>query len=322
MRKTAWIALIVIVALVAMAGCTPKPPEEITVKVVVPDGITALGMAKMLKEKPEIASYVTVEYEIARTTDVLSSKIINQEADIAVVPSTLAAVAYNRDLPYRLAGTMGWGSFYILTTQNISTWADLKGKTIANTGRGQTPDIVLQYLLEANGVDPETDLELTYVNAATELAPAFIAGSINLAMMPEPMLTTVMGRVQTAKIILDVNEEWKKVTDSELGYPQSSLIIKKDLLDNHKAFADEFMTLFAAAIEWAKTNPVELASYASELEIAVPAPAIAQAMSRANQGFLKAKDTKAEYNAFFDALFGFDPAVLGGKLPDEGIFAQ
>ena len=323
MRKRWFVAVLLVLTLLAMSGCgTSEPPEEITLKVFIPDGITALGAAKMIKENPELASHVTVEYEITKTPDILASKIMGEEADIAVVPSTLAAVAYNRDLPYALAGTMGWGSFYLVTTEDIDGWEDLAGKEIYLIGRGQTPDAVFQYLLDANGLDPEEDVTLTYLNAATELAPAFIAKTSTVAVMPEPMLTTVLNNVADAKIVLDLNEEWKTASENDFGYPQSSLVVKTSLMEEHSAVIDEFIRLFAESIEWAKENTDELVSYAQELEIGVPAAAVSESMTRANQDFVKANDSLAEYQGFFAAMFSFDPNVIGGSLPDEEFFIQ
>ncbi len=323
MRKS-WIIIgLLIIALLATAGCGPtEPPEEITLKVYIPDGITALGAAKMIKENPELAAHVTVEYEITKTPDILASRIMGQEADIAVVPSTLAAVAYNRDLPYALAGTMGWGSFYLVTTEDIDDWEDLKGREVYLIGRGQTPDAVFQYLLNANGIDPDEDLTLTYLNAATELAPAFISGTSKVAVMPEPMLTSVLNNVGNAKIVLNLNEEWKAASENDLGYPQSSLIVKTTLLEENKAVIDEFIRLFEESIEWARNNPEELVAYAQELEIGVPAAAVADSMTRANQDFVIAGESVAEYQSFFEAILEFDPNVIGGSLPDEEFFIQ
>ncbi len=326
MRKSWSIAIILVLALVCMSGCSlfgpEEPPEEITLKVFIPDGITALGAAKILKEQPELASHVTVVYEITKTPDLLASKVMGQEADIAVVPSTLAAVAYNRDLPYALAGTMGWGSFYLVTTEDIDSWEDLKGMEVYNIGRGQTPDVVFQYLLEANGIDPDNDLTLTYLNAATELAPAFIAGTSTVAVMPEPMLTTVLNKVEGAKIVLNLNEEWKEISGSDLGYPQSSLIVKTTLLEDNRAVIDEFIRVFEESILWAKESTDELVAYAQELEIGVPPVAVAESMTRANQQFVLAKDSIEEYQDYFEAMFSFDPNVIGGSQPDEEFFIQ
>ncbi len=322
MRKVAAILVVLLMVMVTAAGCVEEPKEEMSIKIVVPDGITALGAAKVIRDNPELADYVTVEYEIAKTPDVLASMIMSEDPGIAVVPSTLAAAAYNRGISYQLVGTMGWGSFYLLTTEDINAWEDLKGEEIYNIGRGMTPDIVFRYLLEANDIDAEEDVELTYLAAATELAPTFIGGTSTVAVMPEPMLTTVMANVEEAEIVLDLNEEWKNLTDSNLGFPQSSLIVKNELLEEHRPVVEAFVEYFADSVEWAKENPDSLVEYASDLEIGVPPIAIEESMARANQEYIAVRDSMSEYEIYYNAMFEYDPEVIGGKLPDEGLYDQ
>ena len=46
--------------------------------------------------------------------------------------------------------------------ESIKSVADLKGKKIGATGQSATPEYVLNYILEANGIDPKKDVEITY----------------------------------------------------------------------------------------------------------------------------------------------------------------
>ena len=60
---------------------------------------------------------------------------------------------------------------YVLeTSDSINTVEDLKGKTIYSTGKGTTPEYVLNYILESNGIDPATDVTIEYKSEATEVA--------------------------------------------------------------------------------------------------------------------------------------------------------
>ena len=45
--------------------------------------------------------------------------------------------------------------------ESIKNVADLKGKKIGATGQSATPEYVLNYILEANGIDPKKDVEIT-----------------------------------------------------------------------------------------------------------------------------------------------------------------
>lgn len=338
MKKILKVALTTALSAIMLVGCAGKAAEDTkqkttaeekkvetkNVKMYVPDGITALCAAKLISENPSIDKNVNVTYEIAKTTDVLTSKVMSGEADIAIVPSNLAAQAYNKSLNYKLAGTTGWGSLFVTSTEDIKDWNSLKGKEIYNIGKGLTPDIVFRYLLSKNGLNPDQDITLTYLNAATELAPAFISGKSTIAVMPEPVLTTVLDKKNTAKAAIDLNNEWKKVTDTKLGYPQASIIVKDELVKNNKSFVQGFLKEVDSSIQWANngTNADKLGEYSEKLQISVSKDSIAKCITRANLKFVNINDSKDEYNKYFKVFMDFDPKSIGGKLPDEGLYME
>lgn len=328
-KRTLLLVLGCLLIAASIAGCTGRAEEnqgqdvhKSEVKVFLPDGLPALSGAKLVYESPQIAGDMDVIYTITNTPDVLVSRVLSEEADIAVVPSNLAAQAYNQGLPYRLLATVGWGSFYLISTEDISDWESLRGKEIYNIGRGLTPDIVFKYLLIQNGLEPDKEVKITYLNAATELAPAFISGKSTIAVMPEPMLTNVLSNKDDAKIVLDLNNEWKEVTGSSLGYPQSSLIAREELVNDYPEFLQAFIDQYENSTKWANENPEILVEYADNLQISVTRDAVEGSISRANLNFIEVSQSIEEYNKYYEILLDFEAKVIGGKLPDEGLYVQ
>jgi NitT/TauT family transport system substrate-binding protein len=330
MKKKLSLILSILFTVSAFAGCGAKK-EEVkqeqkaqakNLKVFYPDGIPALTVAKLAKENPSIDKNITISYELQKTPDALVSKILSGEADIAIVPSNLAAQAYNKNIPYKLVATSGWGSFFLISTEDIKSFNDIKGKDIYNIGKGLTPDIVFKYILSKNNINPDKDVTITYLNSATELAPAFIAGKSKIAVIPEPMLTNVTMKKPDTKIIFNLNEEWSKITGSANGYPQSSLIVKKDLIENNKEFVEAFLAKYKESIEWANKNPEKLGEYAEQLKMSMNKAVVQKSIARANIRYVDIKDSKKDYEDYFKVLFEFEPKSIGGKLPDEGLYMQ
>ena len=50
-------------------------------------------------------------------------------------------------------------------------WQIFAGRTILSTGKGTTPEYLLRYLLEKNGLDPDKDVKIQYCSEATEVRP-------------------------------------------------------------------------------------------------------------------------------------------------------
>ena len=334
MKKITKLCLTMFLTVSVLCGCSSKKVEEskenkvaetITevkkIKIYVPDGLPALSVAKLIVENPIIDKNVDISYEVAKTADVLSSKVMAEEADIAIVPSNLAAQAYNKALNYRLAGTTGWGSLFIVASEDIKDLNSLKEKEIYNIGKGLTPDIVFRYILSQNGINPDNDIKTTYLNAATELAPAFISGKSKIAVMPEPVLTNVLDKKNDSKIVFDLNSEWKKITKTSLGFPQASIIIKADVLKDKK-FIDEFLKQLEDSVKWANSNGDKLAEYSEKLQLSVNKEAVAKCVNRANLKYVNINDSKDEYNKYFKVLLDFEPKSIGGKIPDEGFYIQ
>jgi len=286
------------------------------------DGTPALTAAKLAKENPIIDKDITIEYEMQKSPDLLVASILKGEADIAIVPSNLAAQAFNKDLPYKIVGTSVWGSLYLTSIEDITSFEELKGKEIYSFGKGLTPDLVLKYLLSKNGIDPDKDVKITYLNAASEVGTAFLSGKTSLAVLAEPLLTTVMMKKEDAKVIFDLNEEWSKASGAEKGYPQASLIIKKDLIDNDIEFVEKFIAKYEESRQWAKEDPDKLGEYAESLEISVKKETIEKGITWINIESFNIKDSKEEYKTYYNAILDFAPDFIGGKMPDEGIYFE
>ena len=85
-----------------LVGCSPKVDDKTQnnqttttkeISVVSPDGLPAISIAKMAKEKPVIKDGYNTTYEVINTTEALSTTVMKQEPDIAIVPSNMAALA-------------------------------------------------------------------------------------------------------------------------------------------------------------------------------------------------------------------------------------
>ena len=61
------------------------------------------------------------------------------------------------------------GVLYIVENgDSVQSVADLKGKTIYASGKGATPEYALNYMLTANGIDPEKDVTIEYKSEHSE----------------------------------------------------------------------------------------------------------------------------------------------------------
>lgn len=323
-RRNLLYLLIAIIGIIAI-GCQKEEfvkTEPKNIKFYYPDGTPALTVSKLAKENPDIYENITIDYEMQKSPDLLVTKVLKEEADIAIVPSNLAAQAFNKDLKYTVLGTSTWGAMYLTSTEDIKDFEELKGKEIYTFGKGLTPDLVLRYVLSNNGIEPDNDVKITYLNSAPEMGPAFLSGKTNLAVLPEPLLSVVMTKKEDANIVFDLNEEWSNVTGAQKGFPQSSLIVKTDLIEKDREFVEKFIENYEASRKWAIENQDELAEYAEELEISVAKDIINKGIRWTNPEDFNIQDSILEYETYYKAILDFAPDFIGGKIPGEELYFE
>lgn len=276
--------------------------EEINATLISPDGLPSIAISKLITDNSKIEN-ITLESSIEKTTDLLLSELMKGKADLAIVPSNLALQAYKKDLGYKVAATIGWGSLYLVSTEEISNISELEGCEVYNTGKGLTPDIVFKNILSKNNVN-EDNINFSYVGAASELAPLLISEQAKYAVVPEPVLSTVMAKNSDIKIILSLNDEWIKVNNVENGYPQSTLLIKEEFYNKIKYTNsyDKLIEAFEESEKWVIDNPQLAAEKCEELGITVNKDVINESIKNSNLRFTTIEDSKKEYEAYFSTI--------------------
>ena len=88
-----------------------KVTDSITI--VMPDGGPALAMAYLMKDYQTING-TRVTYKIVDGAQQIRQAIVSGEADLAIMPTNLAATLYNNNFPIKLIGTNSYGLLYLL----------------------------------------------------------------------------------------------------------------------------------------------------------------------------------------------------------------
>ena len=307
MKKIFTVLMSLLITSSLVVGCNSsdkkeeeKVTEPISVNVGAPDGLPAIAIAKLEQENPEVKEGYKVKYTLEATSDALSTDVMKESLDIAIVPSNMAAIAYNKTSNYQIAGTVGMGSFYLVSSDEDVTGLDssLQGKEVGNIGKGLTPDITVQALLKEQNVD-SSSIKFNYSNEASDLVSLLATKKITTGIVPEPALSGLLTKNPDLKVICGVNDTWKDVFKNENGYPQSTLIVKSS---------------------FAKENSKEAGEFAVKFGVNVKAPLLVKAIDRTNLKFIAIDNCKDDYTNYYNSLFSFNPKVLGGKVPDENIY--
>ena len=315
------ITIIISILVIFIIGCsnTKVSYEEKQVRLITPDGLPSIAISKAMEEKKNIG-HLSINYEVQQTSDLLVAELMKGEAELAIIPSNLALQAYKKRLDYKIVGTIGWGSLYLVSEDSITDLSELKGKEVYNTGKGLTPDIIFKEILKNNNIS-EDEIDFSYVGAASELAPLVATGKAKYAVVPEPVLSTVMDKNPNIKVILNLNEEWASFNNVKEGYPQSTLVIKEELFNEMKdsGIYEEFIDTFKEAEEFAVNNPEETATICENLGITVNKAVIKESMKNSNLKFTEISDCIDEYNVYFNII---DPDSKGESDEYKSLFIE
>ena len=71
------------------------------------------------------------------------------------------------------------------------TWDDLKGTTVLGGRAGGMPQMIFEYILKENGIDPQTDLEIIQNIDFGVTAEAFASGTADYTVEFEPFATSL-----------------------------------------------------------------------------------------------------------------------------------
>jgi NitT/TauT family transport system substrate-binding protein len=322
MRRKLLVIVGIFLILSSTVGCGPmKNPEKLTVNISGLQGPTSIGMIKMIEDNPLLGQNVEAKYLVAPSPDIMVSKLLNKEVDFAVIPTNLAAKIYNKGVDYKLAAMSTWGVLYIIGNEtDIKAWGDLKGKTINSIGKGTTPDFILRYLIEKNGLNPEKDINIDYSMEQVELAEAVIADRVKLALLPEPFVTMTIFNNKDIKIIMNLQDEWNKITDGKIPFAQSGLVVRGEFAQKHPDIVAKVLDEYEISINWVNKNPGEAGILVEKHNLGIKAEIAEQAIPRCNQKYEDAQTAKEAVDTYLKLIYDFSPNDIGGKLPDENFY--
>jgi len=319
MKKILVFALMLVLLLSCFTACAQEAPAA-TVRVATLMGPTGMGMAKLMDDAANGTAEGSYEFTVASSPDQIAPAVISGSVDIAAVPVNLASVLWQKtEGNVQIAGVNTLGVLYILENGNsIHSLSDLAGKTLYATGQGATPEYILNYLLRANGMEPETDLKIEYLSEHTELAAKMSAGEVVLGMLPEPNVTSVLLGNETVRIALDLTEEWEKISDSALI--QGCIIVNRQFAQEHPQAVDTFLEEYGASVDFINSNPEE-ASVLIEQAGIVPKAAVAKkALPNCNICLITGTEMKDTVRQMLEILYAADPKSVGGALPDDEFY--
>lgn len=189
--------------------------------------------------------------------DKTMTAVISGEADIGFMGSEASIYTYNEgatDYVVNFAQlTQRAGNFLVAREEMPDfTWDDIKGSLVLGGRKGGMPEMVFEYILKENGIDPETDLEINQNIDFGSTAAAFSEGQGDFTVEFEPGATSLESEGK-GYVVASLGED--------SGYvPYTAFSAKKSYIDENPDIIQGFTNALQKGMDYVQTHtPEEIA---------------------------------------------------------------
>lgn len=306
-------------------GNATTPAAAGTIRVAALKGPTGIGMVRLMDDAAQKKTADPYAFTLSAAPDDLVAKLTSGEVDIAALPANLAATLYQKTSGrVKMLAINTLGVLYVLENGNsIQKVSDLKGKTIAATGQGATPEYALNVVLKDAGIDPASSV--TWLQEHAELATQAIAGKYNVVLLPEPFVTTVLSKAPQFRIAIDLTKAFSTAIQKTAGNEKAQLamgclVVRADFAEKNPEAIKRFLSAYEASTKWVNANLDAAGELTVKYTIMADAKAAAKAIPTCNIVYVAGKDMKPAVEPLFKILFEANTKSIGGKMPDDAFY--
>lgn len=201
---------------------------------------------------------IDVELTLTPGADAVTAAVLSGDVQIGFSGTEATIYVYNggeKDYLQVFAALTKRDGAFLVSREKIDNFTldDLRGKTVIGGRKGGMPEMVFEYILKKNGIDPQTDLNINQGIDFGSTAAAFSEGSGDFTVEFEPS-ATALEMEGKGYVVASLG------TDS--GYvPYTAYSAKKSYLDKHPEIIQSFTNALQKGMDFVQIHtPEEIAS--------------------------------------------------------------
>ena len=271
----------------------------------------------------------SVEFAPWKDPDQLRVLAIEGKADFVAMPTNVAANLHNRGAKLQLLNVSTWGVLWLVSRDpTLKSLADLRGKELAVPFRGDMPDIVFQLLAEQQGVDVRKDVQLRYVASPIDAMQLLVMRRVDHALLAEPAVSMALRKTGSFPLSViapelhrsvDLQQEWGRVFARSARIPQAGIAVMGALRERPDVVA-RIEAEYARSLAWCRDHAEACGQGVAARIDMLSAEAVADSIAVSQMDAVPAHAARAELEFMFGQLMKKSPALIGGKLPDDGFY--
>ncbi|MCR5741029.1 MAG: hypothetical protein K6G38_01000 [Gammaproteobacteria bacterium] len=213
--------ILVIIALLVLVGCAKSTTKEasttLELKVATPSSAPAIAFYNhLLESNLEINS---------KANNVIAYLSSNSDKDVVVAPTDKGISAINQGADYKIAATITFGNFYIVSTGNDSDKTLSEGDSVLAFQENSIAGMLFKY------VYGDLNLNVTYLSDLGDVKNDVLASnetSYDYILLAQPVAQAILSQRSNFKIFKDVQEDYKTKSNG-LEITQASIFVRSSL---------------------------------------------------------------------------------------------
>ena len=146
-----------------------------------------------------------------------------------------------------------------------------------------------------------------------------IAGTVDYAVLPEPMVTIATNSNESLKTTLDFTKEWNKISDGK-QLVQGCIVVRTDFANQYPGSVNEFLKEYKSSIEALNNDPATNSAYIKEFGIFANDKVAEKAIPNCNIAYLDGDEMKIAMSNFLEAMYSVAPASIGNAIPNDDFY--
>ena len=289
-----------------------------TIKISVLNGTTGFGIAQLMAKNEENKTLNKYDITVETNASLVTSALIAGTIDMAALPTNAAANVYNvTNGGVQIIAINTLGVLYLLEKgQNVTNLEDLNGKTVYVPA--QNPTFIAKYIFNSPELENVT-LDSTTYSTPEALKNAVVAGVVDYAILPQPIVTAVTSANKDQRVAFNLTQEWNKIEGSG-QLVQGCIVARTEFIENNKDEVDAFLSEYEESINYLSTNVDEAAKMIVKYGIFANENVAKKAIPECNVVFMKGDEMKSAMSAFVRVMYSVAPQSIGNAIPNDDFY--
>ena len=311
------VLLCMLATVLALSLCSCGMADE-KVNVFALKGPTGIGLVGVMENHPDAYNFT-----LAGAADEIVAAIASGSADIAACPTNLASTLYKKTSGnVQLMALNTLGVLHVVSSDpSIDSFDDLAGRKLYATGQATVPEYALRYILEQNGLTDKVEVE--FVAEHSELATLMASGKVDVGMLPEPHVTSVLMQNKAMQTVIDVTASFEDAAakaGTEMVLSMGCVIVRREFAEKNPEKVSAFLDAYSESVAMVNSDAAAAGELVQKHGIMPKAAVATRAIPNCHIVFIEGEAVRTQVEPLYEVLLAANPASIGGALPGDDFY--